>query len=107
MTRAVLASAPSPGAAGTLALDPPKLGGDFAFLVIGDPGEGDASQHVLRDQIIRAGDGPGVRFMVISSDVIYPTGSMKDYEANFWLPFNGFDKPFYAITANTDWDDRI
>ncbi|PYN31568.1 MAG: hypothetical protein DME01_23980 [Candidatus Rokuibacteriota bacterium] len=107
MTRAVLVSAPSPGAAGTLALDPPKLGGDFAFLVIGDPGEGDASQHVLRDQIIRAGAGPDVRFMVISSDVIYPTGSMKDYEANFWLPFKGFDKPVYAIPGNHDWYDAL
>jgi 3',5'-cyclic AMP phosphodiesterase CpdA len=71
--------------------------------VIGDPGEGDASQHVLRDQIIRAGAGADVRFMVISSDVIYPTGSMKDYEANFWLPFKGFDKPVYAIPGNHDW----
>jgi uncharacterized membrane protein HdeD (DUF308 family)/3',5'-cyclic AMP phosphodiesterase CpdA len=107
MTRAVLASAPSSGAAGALALGPPKLGGDFAFLVIGDPGEGDASQHVLRDQIIRAGTGPDTRFMVISSDVIYPTGAMKDYEANFWLPFKGFDKPVYAIPGNHDWYDAL
>jgi len=107
MTRAVLASAPSSGAAGTLALEPPKLGGDFAFLVIGDPGEGDASQHILRDQIIRAGSGGDVRFMVISSDVIYPTGAMKDYEANFWLPFKGFDKPVYAIPGNHDWYDAL
>jgi 3',5'-cyclic AMP phosphodiesterase CpdA/uncharacterized membrane protein HdeD (DUF308 family) len=107
MTRAVLASAPSSGAAGTLALEPPKLGGDFAFLVVGDPGEGDASQHILRDQIIRAGSGGDVRFMVISSDVIYPTGAMKDYEANFWLPFKGFDKPVYAIPGNHDWYDAL
>ena len=107
MTRAALASAPSPGAAGAQALGPPEIGGDFAFLVIGDPGEGDASQHVLRDQIIRAGMAPDVRFMVISSDVIYPTGSMKDYEANFWLPFKGFTKPIYAIPGNHDWYDAL
>jgi 3',5'-cyclic AMP phosphodiesterase CpdA/uncharacterized membrane protein HdeD (DUF308 family) len=107
MTRAVLAAAPSPGTAGALTLGPPDLGKDFAFLVIGDPGEGDASQHVLRDQIIRAGAAPDVRFMVISSDVIYPTGSMKDYEANFWLPFKGFDKPVYAIPGNHDWYDAL
>ena len=31
--------------------------GDFSFIVIGDPGEGDASQHALRDQLLpcRAG----------------------------------------------------
>ena len=106
MTRAVLRSASS-GAepAASLALNPPDVGGDFSFLVIGDPGEGDASQHVLRDQIIRA--GADARFMVISSDVIYPTGSMKDYEANFWLPFKGFVKPVYAIPGNHDWYDAL
>jgi 3',5'-cyclic AMP phosphodiesterase CpdA/uncharacterized membrane protein HdeD (DUF308 family) len=107
MTRAVLASTRGAGDTGTLAITPPELGRDFAFLVIGDPGEGDASQHVLRDQIIRAGMGPDVRFMVISSDVIYPTGSMTDYEANFWLPFKGFDKPVYAIPGNHDWYDAL
>jgi 3',5'-cyclic AMP phosphodiesterase CpdA/uncharacterized membrane protein HdeD (DUF308 family) len=107
MTRAVLASAPGQGPAGALALSPPGVGGDFGFLVIGDPGEGDASQHVLRDQLIRAASGGDVRFMVISSDVIYPTGAMKDYEANFWLPFKGFDKPVYAIPGNHDWYDAL
>jgi hypothetical protein len=107
MTRAAVAAAPSPGAAGSLTLSPPGLGVDFAFLVIGDTGEGDASQHILRDQLIRAGDVPGVRFLVISSDVIYPTGAMKDYEANFWLPFKGFDKPVYAIPGNHDWYDAL
>jgi 3',5'-cyclic AMP phosphodiesterase CpdA/uncharacterized membrane protein HdeD (DUF308 family) len=107
MTRAVLSSTPGAEQAGALTLGPPGLGRDFAFLVIGDPGEGDASQHILRDQIIRAGAGPDVRFMVISSDVIYPTGAMKDYEANFWLPFKGFDKPVYAIPGNHDWYDAL
>jgi 3',5'-cyclic AMP phosphodiesterase CpdA len=45
--------------------------------------------------------------MVIASDVIYPTGSMKNYEANFWLPFKGFDKPVYAIPGNHDWYDAL
>jgi uncharacterized membrane protein HdeD (DUF308 family) len=107
MTRAVLASTPSADPAGALALTPPQLGRDFAFLVVGDPGEGDASQHVLRDQIIRAGSGPDVCFMVIASDVIYPTGAMKNYETNFWLPFKGFDKPVYAIPGNHDWYDAL
>ena len=107
MTRAVLAATPRVDAAGAFSVESPDLGGDFGFLVIGDPGEGDASQHILRDQIIRAGAGAAVRFMVISSDVIYPTGSMKDYEANFWLPFKGFDKPVYAIPGNHDWYDAL
>jgi uncharacterized membrane protein HdeD (DUF308 family)/3',5'-cyclic AMP phosphodiesterase CpdA len=107
MTRAVLAAAPAPETAGTFAVSPPGVAGDFAFLVIGDPGEGDASQHILRDQIIRAGADPDVRFMIIASDVIYPTGSMKNYEANFWLPFKGFAKPVYAIPGNHDWYDAL
>jgi 3',5'-cyclic AMP phosphodiesterase CpdA len=107
MTRAVLAAAPAPETAGTFALSPPGVAGDFAFLVVGDPGEGDASQHILRDQIIRAGADPDVRFMIIASDVIYPTGSLKNYEANFWLPFKGFDKPVYAIPGNHDWYDAL
>jgi uncharacterized membrane protein HdeD (DUF308 family)/3',5'-cyclic AMP phosphodiesterase CpdA len=81
--------------------------GDFAFLVIGDTGEGDASQHVLRDQLITASRQADVRFVVISSDVVYPTGAMRDYEAKFWLPFKGIDKPVYAIPGNHDWYDAL
>ncbi len=79
------------GAAGTpFAVEPPGAGpGDFSFVVIGDPGEGDASQHVLRDQLLAVANQPDVRFVVVSSDVVYPTGAMKDYEAKFWLPFKG------------------
>ena len=53
MVRAVLA--PEGGRAGpaTFALTPPGVdSGDFSFVVIGDTGEGDASQHVLRDQLL-------------------------------------------------------
>lgn len=90
-------------------LAPPGVvdGADFAFLVIGDTGEGDASQHVLRDQLILAALQPDVHFVVISSDVVYPTGEMKNYEANFWLPFKGVQKPVYAIPGNHDWYDAL
>ena len=82
-------------------------GGDFSFLVIGDTGEGDASQHVLRDSLIRAAEQEDVRFVVISSDVVYPTGAMRDYEPRFWLPFKGVEKPVYAIPGNHDWYDAL
>ena len=48
---------------------------DFSFVVIGDTGEGDASQHILRDQLLLLGQKPEVKFLVVSSDVIYPSGS--------------------------------
>ena len=82
-------------------------GADFSFLVIGDPGEGDASQHVLRDQFMQLGQRSEVKFLVVASDVIYPAGAMKDYEAKFYLPFKGFTKPIYAIPGNHDWYDAL
>ncbi|MEQ1764037.1 MAG: metallophosphoesterase [Pyrinomonadaceae bacterium] len=78
---------------------------DFGFIVIGDTGEGDPSQAVLRDQLISAGKRDDIKFLVVSSDVIYPDGKMKDYERNFYLPFKGFEKPIYAIPGNHDWFD--
>ncbi len=82
-------------------------GADFSFIVIGDTGEGDASQQVLHDQLLAVAARDEVRFVVISSDVVYPNGSMNDYEAKFWLPFKGVDKPVYAIPGNHDWYDAL
>ena len=82
-------------------------GQDFSFIVIGDTGEGDASQHILRDQLLAVSNQPDVRFVVISSDVVYPVGAMRDYEAKFWLPFKGVTKPTYAIPGNHDWYDAL
>jgi len=82
-------------------------GADFSILVIGDPGEGDASQHILRDRFIEVGQRPEVKFLVVASDVIYPAGAMKDYEEKFYLPFKGFTKPIYAILGNHDWYDAL
>ena len=81
--------------------------GDFSFIVIGDPGEGDASQNALRDQLLGVAGRDEVKFVVISSDVVYPNGAMIDYESNFWLPFKGVTKPVYAIPGNHDWYDAL
>jgi len=81
--------------------------GDFSFVIVGDPGEGDASQLILKDQIIKVADHPEVKFVVISSDVVYPTGALKDYEKKFWMPFKGVTKPVYAIPGNHDWYDAL
>ena len=48
-----------------------------------------------------------MRFVVISSDVVYPNGAMIDYETKFWLPFKGVTKPVYAIPGNHDWYDAL
>jgi Calcineurin-like phosphoesterase len=47
------------------------------------------------------------KFLIISSDVIYPAGAMEDYEAKFYLPLQGFAKPIYAILGNHDWYDAL
>jgi uncharacterized membrane protein HdeD (DUF308 family) len=90
-------------------LEPAGVSGeaDFSFLVIGDTGDGGAAQHSLRDQYLLLGNRPDVKFMVISSDVIYPDGAMRDYELNFYLPVKGFTKPIYAIPGNHDWYDAL
>lgn len=109
MVRAVQAGQPVGRGAAAFAVAPEGLPaeGDFAFLVIGDTGEGDASQHVLRDVLLEAARPEEVRFVVLSSDVVYPTGAMRDYEAKFWLPFKGLRQPVYAIPGNHDWYDAL
>ncbi|MBK9288601.1 MAG: metallophosphoesterase [Flavobacteriales bacterium] len=99
---------PSPTAA-SFSLSPEGVNDttDFRFVIIGDPGEGDPSQWVLKDRILAVMEQPDVRFMVISSDVIYPTGALRDYERKFWLPFKGVTKPVFAIPGNHDWYDAL
>lgn len=80
---------------------------DFAFLVLADNGDGSGAQHSLRDRYLALGQRPDVKFLVCSSDVIYPDGAMRDYEHNFHLPFKGFTKPIYAIPGNHDWYDAL
>jgi len=81
--------------------------GDFSFIVIGDTGEGDASQYSLVSRYLKLGLSNDVKFLVVSSDVVYPAGAMQDYEANFYLPFQSFAKPIYAIPGNHDWFDAL
>jgi uncharacterized membrane protein HdeD (DUF308 family) len=97
--------APTVEAPGLFAIAPDGVGSgaDFSFLVLGDTGEGDASQFSLKDRFLLEGQRDDVKFLVVSSDVIYPAGAMTDYEPKFYLPFKGFEKPIYAIPGNHDW----
>ncbi len=105
--RGAMTAATDTGGDDAFAIRPPGTEGDFSFIVIGDPGEGDASQLILKDRIQELGAREDIRFLVISSDVVYPAGEMKDYEANFFLPFKGFAKPIVAIPGNHDWYDAL
>ena len=107
MTTATAEGERAAGRPADFALAPAGTGNDFAFVVVGDTGEGDASQHVLRRSLLYAAAQPEVKFVIVSSDVVYPSGEMKDYERKFWLPFMGIEKPVYAIPGNHDWYDAL
>ena len=71
MVAAVLEQSGGAATATTFSVAPSGIeNGDFSFIVIGDTGEGDASQHVLRDQLLSVAGRDDVRFVVVSSDVI-------------------------------------
>jgi hypothetical protein len=105
---AMVRAVPHNGSAAPFAVTAPGVeASDFSFVVIGDTGEGDASQQALRDQFLTVVAQEDVRFVVISSDVVYPDGAMIDYETKFWLQFKGVTKPVFAIPGNHDWFDAL
>jgi hypothetical protein len=55
------------------------------------------------------GDGAtgGSDFLVVASDVIYPAGDVNDYVDGFYLPFERYKPPIYAIPGNHDWYDGL
>lgn len=106
--RMKMVSASNPDENRTLEVNVPGLeNGDFSFIVVGDPGQGGLSQRELAKRIVKISQQEDVRFVLVSSDVVYPNGEMKDYEAKFWSPFSGLTKPIVAIPGNHDWYDGL
>jgi Calcineurin-like phosphoesterase len=77
----------------------------LAFLVLGDPGEQDASQYAVVEPLLAV--GADTDFMLIDSDVIYPAGDINDYIDGFYLPYERYRGPIYAIPGNHDWYDGL
>ena len=78
---------------------------EVAFVVLGDPGEGDDSQYqVLRPLGAKSAD---TAFTFIVSDVIYPAGDWHEYRAKFYWPYKGLPGPIYAVPGNHDWYDGL
>lgn len=77
----------------------------YSFLLLGDTGEGDRSQYAVVPGLLRA--GAGTAFMVITGDVVYPTGSIRGYADKFFRPYRGYPAPIYAVPANHDWYDEL
>jgi hypothetical protein len=95
---------------------------DSRFIVLGDPGEQDASQFVVVPALLEHVDD--VDFMVICSDVIYPSGDINDYADGFYIPYGEVPAapaelpelrkmetlrrlPVYALPGNHDWYDGL
>ncbi|TDD07932.1 metallophosphoesterase [Nonomuraea deserti] len=81
------------------------VGRNFSFLLLGDTGEGDASQYAVVPGMLKL--GRGTSFAVIASDVVYPTGSGNEYDDKFFRPYKDYDAPIYAIPGNHDWYDGL
>ena len=79
--------------------------GESHWLVVGDTGEQDASQYVVAPALNDMCDE--VAFMVILSDVIYPSGDVNDYRDGYYIPYEDFEKPILAIPGNHDWYDGL
>jgi hypothetical protein len=100
------------------------------FLVIGDTGEQDPSQYVVAPALARAaGERPDQEkagFVLILSDVIYPSGNVNDYVDGFYKPYRSNrvqdleaprevrdafalpeSVPVYAVPGNHDWYDGL
>jgi Calcineurin-like phosphoesterase len=106
--RVEMVKAANPEREPILAVDVPGVGnGKFSFIVVGDPGQGGLAQRELAKQIVRVSMQPDVRFLLISSDVVYPNGEMQDYEERFWSPYSGLTLPILAIPGNHDWYDGL
>ncbi len=73
--------------------------------VLGDPGEGDASQYAVVPVLLRAaGD---TDFAVLCSDVVYPAGGIRTYADCFYRPYADYPAPIYALPGNHDWYDGL
>ncbi|MEU9884182.1 metallophosphoesterase [Sphaerisporangium sp. NPDC051011] len=83
----------------------PQVGDEYSFLIVGDTGEGDASQYAVVPGLLKIGQGTA--FAVIASDVIYPTGSGNEYGDKFFRPYQDYPAPIYAIPGNHDWYDGL
>jgi hypothetical protein len=77
----------------------------IAVAVLGDPGEGDASQYVVVPVLERV--ARDTDFAVLCSDVVYPAGGVRAYSDRFYRPYADYPSPIYALPGNHDWYDGL
>lgn len=80
----------------------------IAVSLLGDPGEGDASQYVVVPVLERvAGGEHGCDLAVVVSDVIYPAGGVDAYEDRHHRAYATYPGPIYGLPGNHDWYDDL
>jgi hypothetical protein len=78
-------------------------GDETAFVVLGDTGEGDASQYAVVTPLIRRSEG--CAFLFLCSDLVYPAGGIEEFGRKVLSPYRGFPGPIFGIPGNHDWYD--
>ena len=79
--------------------------GRFSFLLMGDTGEGDASQYAVVPALLARAEGTA--FLFLCSDVLYPVGDVNDYASKYYRPYQGYPGPIYGVPGNHDWYDGL
>ena len=86
----------------------------ISVALLGDPGEGDASQYVVVPVLecvagsTETGDDQrGTDLAVVLSDVIYPAGGVDTYENHHHRPYRTYPGPIYGLPGNHDWYDDL
>ncbi len=77
----------------------PQMDEPVRIVILGDPGDGDKSQHGLLP-LIRSLKPD---FMILNGDVAYPSGRAQDYIEGFFEPYNDMGIPIWAVPGNHEY----
>lgn len=77
----------------------PDHGSQFHIAILGDTGEGDASQYALLPLL----HGVHPDLIIVNGDVAYPAGDMNDFRDGFFRPYSGLGIPIWATAGNHEY----
>ena len=74
-----------------------------AFALLGDTGEGDASQYAVVAPLLE--ESRGCAFLFLCSDLVYPAGGIEEFGRKVVCPYREFPGAIFGIPGNHDWYD--